>query len=166
MSSNNETTINKLEQGRAKYAYECVSKAITLFGENYVKEKKIIPSKLKEYKSYSKKIPMMIKVNGLGASLCFIKSKSSGYSYNDDIKQLHKKYNAYDLLHKQITDWFINKENERYWIFPFDLEAKNDLIEYVIELESPDYRAVTNEVISLLSWLKCFADGKIKELKE
>ncbi len=45
-----QTLMNKLERGRAEFAYNCVEEAI----------KKLDDKKLKEYRSYTKKIPMMI----------------------------------------------------------------------------------------------------------
>jgi CRISPR-associated protein Cmr5 len=60
--SSNTNTIKSLEQGRAKFAYECASKGSQQ------------PTK-KEYKSHVKKIPMLIKTNGLGSTFAFVKSK-------------------------------------------------------------------------------------------
>lgn len=57
------TTITGIEQGRAKFAYDCVVK---------VKDDK-------KYKGHIKKIPSCIKTNGLGATMAFIYGKDDTY---------------------------------------------------------------------------------------
>lgn len=52
-----------LEQGRAKFAYQSAEDGSKI-------------AKRKEYKSYVKKIPMLIKTNGLGAALSLLKPKA------------------------------------------------------------------------------------------
>jgi len=94
----------------------------------------------KDYKPYVKKIPMMILNNGLGATFAFIYSKK-------------KNGNAYELIYKQTNDW-LKKDN------------KEDLVKWIIEQESSEYRAITNEILALFNWLKRFADGMIEEEEE
>jgi CRISPR-associated protein Cmr5 len=89
----------------------------------------------KDYQSYVKKIPMRILTNGLGATFAFVYSKK-------------KDGNAYDLIFKQTAQWL--QQNE------------NDFMKWIISRESPEYRAVTNEVLALFNWLKRFADGMIE----
>ena len=117
--------IEDLEKKRAIFAYKCVEKANQ---DNGIK---------KEYKSYVKKIPMMILNNGLGATFAFIYSKK-------------KEGNAYALIDKQVLKWFA-------------LDEKKDLVQWIIEQESQEYRATTNEVLALFNWLKRFADGMIED---
>ena len=69
-----------LEQGRAEFAYK------------YAEAGKKLGS---EYKAYVKKIPMLIKTNGLGATFAFIKSKGG---------------KTYDLIHKQTFEWLSDNE--------------------------------------------------------
>ena len=57
------TTIKGIEQGRAKFAYDCVEKA----------------KNDKKYKGHIKKIPAYITANGLGATLAFIFGKDDTY---------------------------------------------------------------------------------------
>jgi len=40
------------------------------------------------------------------------------------------------------------------------------LTDKIIHLKSPEYRAVTNEVLALFNWLKRFADGMIEGEEE
>lgn len=129
--------VNDLEKERAKFAYMCVSKIIEKY-PNIMDEntKKSVPSKQqKEYKSYVKKIPMMILNNGLRATFAFIYSKK-------------QKNEAYDLIYKQTTEW---------------LKPEKNLIKWIINQESQEYKATTNEVLALFNWLKRFADGMIEE---
>jgi CRISPR-associated protein Cmr5 len=90
----------------------------------------------KDYQSYVKKIPMRILTNGLGATFAFVYSKK-------------KDGNAYDLIYKQTKEWLKVPKND-------------ELVKWIIDRESPEYRAVTNEVLALFNWLKRFADGMIE----
>ena len=82
----NDSTIRTLENGRASVAYK------------FAEEGKSVPEgyeyKDTEYKSYVKKMSVLIKTNGLGQTLAFIKSKRK--------KEEKKKKNAYDLIYSQI----------------------------------------------------------------
>lgn len=119
---NKLTTIKGLENGRAKFAYECAEEG----------------KKTPEYKAHIKKLPVLIKTNGLGAALAFYKSK----------KESHK------LIYGQITKWL--KMND--YIDP----KSEDLVKEIIGFESQKYRAITIEVLSFTKWLSRFADGLIE----
>lgn len=93
-----------------------------------------------EYKSYTKKIPMLIKNNGLGATLAYINSKA-------------KDNNPYTIIHRQTQKWL---EQQGY------LLKDGELVEQVIEMESPQYHAVTIETLALFTWMKRFVDGLIE----
>ncbi|MDI6738920.1 MAG: type III-B CRISPR module-associated protein Cmr5 [Candidatus Edwardsbacteria bacterium] len=127
-----------LEQDRAKFAYDCA-----------VEGNAIIKSK--EYKSYSKKIPMMIKTNGLGAAFAFVKAKS-----NDD---QHKAGYAYKLIYGHVTNWL---KQEPCGMVSAQLNNGKDLAYVIVNLDSPQYRALTNEVLAFFVWLKRFAEGLIE----
>ena len=124
-------TIRKgIEQGRAKYAFEAVSK--------------VTGDKLKkEYKTAAKKLPVLIKTNGLGQSLAFIKKRNNGY----------------DRLYEQIGNWLQTKDTKQ-------LVSSGELVEQVIKLESPVYRQVTVETLALLNWIRRFVDGLMKDVEE
>lgn len=117
-----------LEQGRAEFAYRKAQEGINKHG--------------KEYKQYAKKLPMLIKTNGLGPTLAFIKSKGG----------------TYETLYNHIAEWL--KKDIKFGIFN-DQNKSKDLLEAIISLNSPEYRAVTNETIAFLTWLKRLADGLI-----
>jgi CRISPR-associated protein Cmr5 len=127
------TVMKGLEQGRASFSYEKVLEAKKRFGE-----------KASDYKSYVKKAPMLIKTNGLGATLAYMKAKG-------------KDGNAWDLIYKQLTEWIDNDPKN------IVNTGSKDLVEIVVSLETPDYRALTNEVLALFNWLRRFAEGLIEE---
>ena len=135
-----ETKIKGIESGRAKFAWECVNKVVQQWKEE--KDKK----KLQEYKAYTKKIPMYIKTNGLGATLAFMLSK--------------KDKEAYQKLGQQITEWL-----KQAPVQIIDLENANfkTLVEKIVSLNSSSYRALTIEVLAFLNWLRRFAEGLIEE---
>jgi len=134
---NNQISIKGIEQGRANFAYKKVRKVLDEKDKKYNEKK---------YKSYVKKIPMLIKTNGLGSTLAYIKSKIN--SKNDDGK-------VYGLIYKHITEW-LEADEKRL------IDVSDDLVQIIISLNSSEYRAVTNEVLSLLNWLCRFADGLIE----
>lgn len=123
------SNIKTLEQGRASKAYE-----YALAGSKIEKKK--------EYKSYVKKIPMLIKTNGLGSAFAFIKSKGE----------------TYNLIYNQTYQWL--KTDNKLGIF--NPQQNEDLVEKIINLESTQYRALTNEVLAFFNWLRRFADGLIE----
>jgi len=114
-----------IEQGRAKFAYECAEEGAKLG---------------KEYKSHVRKIPMMIKTNGLGATFAFVYSKSN-------------KDEAYKKIYEQTGNWLKQKG---YITNPVNLA------EEIVSCESLKYRMLTIEVLAFFNWLHRFADGLIE----
>ena len=90
----------------------------------------------------------MIKTNGIGETFAFIKSKA-------------KPEKAYTLIYSQFTEWLQQEPNKlirkELW-----KENDNELVNVVIRLNSPEYRAVTIEMLAFLNWLKRFAEGLIE----
>lgn len=138
------TTINKLENGRAERAYQFAEEGKSI-PENY-------EYKNTDYKSYVKKLPSLIKTNGLGQTLAFYKSKRQ--------KKPDKKKNAYDLIYKQTYNWLTDKRCLMKGIV--ERADGNDLTKKVISMNSFDYRAITIEVLAFVNWLRRFADGLIE----
>lgn len=127
-----EQRILWIEQGRAARAYEMVEEA-----------KKALGKDDKKYKSYVKRIPMLIKTNGLAATLAFVKSKSKE----------NAKETPYNKIYNQMAAWLREKEL---------LTDETKLVEEIITLPSPQYRLVTAEVLALFNWLRRFAEGLIE----
>lgn len=124
-----------LEQGRAAFAYAYASEGNKL-------------DKNKEYKSYVKKMPMLIKTNGLGAAVAFAFAKGSKNGIPD-------KKNPWGLLYTQMEEW-LTEDDKR--LLQFDT---HQLAKKLTEINSTEYRMVTIEILALLNWLKRFADALI-----
>ncbi|CUT01625.1 type III-B CRISPR module-associated protein Cmr5 [Candidatus Kryptobacter tengchongensis] len=151
----NEALITKLEKGRAEFAYRCalegksILQKIEINGEFYEDDK---------YKSYVKKIPSMILTNGLGQTLAFICAKRKKEKDKKKPGSEGNPKNAYDLIYKQLTDYLKSDSTARIRM----PENQNELIEWVISLDSYNYRYVTEEVLAFLNWLRKFAEGMIE----
>lgn len=122
---------SKVEQGRAAKALEYVTKA----------------PKTDEFKSYAKKVPMMIKSHGLAPALAFIKSKNR---------------QAYNTIYADIIKWL--KDDIKKVAPDIHTKVTNNtdtgFIDYLINLEDPAvYRAITNEVLAFLNWYRRFAEA-------
>jgi CRISPR-associated protein Cmr5 len=154
MKMDNTITIKGLEQGRAKSAYDCalegksISKKVQI-GTDWFKDDK--------YKSYVKKVPMLIKTNGLGSTFAFIKSKREKEKNRKKPGEKENPKNAYDLIYEQTRQWL--KKDEKTLLI---VNEDDDLVEKIISLDSPGYRAITNEVLAFFNWLTRFAEGLIE----
>ena len=135
------TTLKQIEQGRATYAFKAV---------NDVEEKY-----KKKYKTAAKKTPVLVKTNGLGQTLAFIKSK--GGKYDRGKKKVIK--NGYDIFYEQIGEWLRSDAANQ-------LVSEGELVKEVIQLESQVYRQVTVETLALLNWMRRFVDGLMKDVEE
>lgn len=134
-------SIQGIEQGRAAYAFDEVKGYIAKHSAKHSAKQR------NEYRSYIKKMPSMIQVNGLGQTLAFFFSKGGVYLeiYDQVAKWIKQKY----------PDFFKNSGEE----------AKA-FVEMVVKRESKDYRLLTMEVLALLNWMRRFAEGMVKSEKE
>ncbi len=151
-----ETLINKLEKGRAEFAYRCAKEGIE------IKEKKQIGNEFYEddnYDSYVKKIPSMILSNGLGQTLAFIVAKRKKDNERGKAGSENNPKNAYDLIYKHLTDYLRSNSSVRITM----PQERSDLLEWVISCDSAEYRHITQEVLAFLNWLKRFAEGMSEE---
>lgn len=133
-----DNTIQTIQNNRARFAYNKVSEAANALNTSFSiggAEYKITDL----YTSYIKKLPMLIKVNGLAAALAFVKSKM-------------KPKNEYSLIYEQISQWLRETKN-----------VNSDLVEYLVSIDSREYRSAGNEIMSLLNWMKRFSEAMIKE---
>lgn len=127
----NENGTRGIEQGRAKFAYDSVNKVAQNSNEDLKKK----------YKSGAKKLPVLIKTNGLGQTLAFINGRDDG-----NIK-------LYDMIDR----WLIHKQL---------IEANQDLVDIVINKPSNEYRQITTETLALLNWVRRFVDSLMKGVEE
>jgi CRISPR-associated protein Cmr5 len=122
--------LKNVEQQRAKKAYEFVESAVTKYKQK--------STKIKEYKSYIRSIPMMIKNHGINNAFAFVLSKS-------------KEDNAYTLIDEQMREWFKDK-----------ITTEKSFVQYLITLNTLEYRKITIETFAFFAWLKRFAEGLIE----
>lgn len=139
MSEN--TVVRRIEQRRAISAYRYVEEAIEKLGGNE-------SNNSAKYKSYAKKVPALIKTNGLGATYAFINAKKS--KDNTD---------AYALIYNQTGEWLRE-------CYGYTFSRDEDLVKRLISLPSVEYRTATVEVLALFSWLRRFAEGLIEGVAE
>lgn len=140
-----QTAYRFAEQGKQIYDAAKARKTIRIVSEEYKDEK---------YKSYVKKLPAMIQNNGLGATFAFILSKKAKSKEGKPPGTSNNPKNAYDLIYQQISEYLK------------DDIGSTDLAKHVIAQNSQEYRALTKKVLSLLAWLKRFADGLIDDEPE
>jgi CRISPR-associated protein Cmr5 len=129
--------LKDMNQIRADFAWQCVNEAALDLGAN-----------AKEFKAYVKKLPMLIKTNGLGGALAFVYSK----------KKDKGKEKAYMLIYDYLQIWC-----REYTPVKWNADlAQKELMDAVIQLKSDHYRAAANEILSLMNWMRRFAEGKIQ----
>jgi len=154
-----ESIITKLEGGRAEFAYKCAKQGKEIIKKTEIEGKYYEDNK---YKSYVKKLPSMILTSGLGQTLAFIVSKKQKEKNKQPPGTEENPKNAYDLIYQQLTEYLKSETSARISM-PKD---KTDLVEWVISLNSQEYRYVTEEVLAFLNWLQKFAEGMIETEEE
>jgi len=130
--------INKIEQGRADAAFRAVKQFVS--GNR----------SLKEYRAYSKKIPMLVKTNGLAATFAFMNTK--------------KDEDAHVVIGKEIIAWLRTTDSDLDTrLNGNDSKKLNGAIEYLLSTSSDNYRLLTSETFAYMNWHRRFAEGMIKE---
>lgn len=132
--------VRAIANERAAYAFEKV--------KGFVNAEKDNTQTQKEYRSYLKKMPAMVQVNGLGETLAFYYAKDG----------------AYRVIYEQIAEWI--RKSMRPLIHKGEKEGKKEFIEILVNMKSPEYRLVTMEVLALLNWMHRFAEGMIHVKQE
>jgi CRISPR-associated protein Cmr5 len=93
----------------------------------------------KDYRAYVRRASALILSNGLGSVLAFWKAKGGV---------------AYTKLYEHINRWF----KERY-------PKENDILSWITSANTSSLKVFkeTKEVISLLNWMKKFAEAELEE---
>ena len=133
--SNSGNTVRKIENGRAAYAFEQVDQFVRANKEETVKE----------YRSYLKKMPAMIQVNGFGQTMAFAYAKGG---------------KAYTAIYQQISEWL--KERHGSQLRKVDNSGQQELVQVLVNMDSSDYRVLSTETLSLLQWMSRFVDGMVR----
>ncbi len=131
-------SIGTVANQRAEFAYRCVKKV------------KDDPEVAKKYKAYSRRIMAMVRVNGLLATIAFIKvsisNKVDGRAYNQ--------------LYADMENWLKCDECPVSFVYK---KEKEELIDVLLSLNSNEYRIITKEIMEFANWLRRFAEGMIKD---
>lgn len=132
--SKETSTLKGIENGRAEFAFNCVKNA----------------SKNKDYKNHVKKVPMLIKTNGLGSAMAYV------YSQNKE---------SYKTIYQNIYEWLKHAQCpiKDLSLPEYNENNRKELLNQIIAKESTIYRASTIEVLAFIGWLKHFADGLIED---
>ncbi len=135
----NENIIHGIEQGRATFAYNKVKKIADLNPNQddlSDKEARRRRNLQRKYKTSAKKLPVLIKTNGLGQALAYIQTRNVE-------------------LYGHLTKWLRSKE----------LIGAGDLVGQVIRMKSSEYRRITTETLTLLNWVRRFVDGLMPKVE-
>jgi len=124
-----------IEVKRPRFAHACVNEVAS-------KEEKY----QSEYRSYVKKTPALIKTNGLGQTLAFMYSKSDP-----------KKQNSWELLLSHIRQYLLFRG------LMANCPDSNTFLEAIIGLNAHSYYRITDEVLTFVSWLGRFSEGRLKK---
>ncbi|HIH73374.1 MAG: CRISPR-associated protein, Cmr5 family [Thermococcales archaeon 44_46] len=156
--------LRSLEQKRAKFAYEAVTKVKEISNS---RDKNI----QKKYASYVKSAPALILTNGLPSTLAFYLSKiKEGETEYTKIKEELEKFEkgekafenkaeriAYAYLFYQISEWLAKRSPNR-------ITEGMDPLQYMLkESEVQTMIHLTRETIKLLSWMRRFADAMLEK---
>lgn len=146
-------SIKGIEQGRASFAFEEVKEFVKPNEDTESLEKEKLANKIKKnktYKSYVKKIPMLIKTNGLGATLAFMYSKKEKANLEGD---------TYNKILETIKLWITSEDEKKL----MTLDSDKDFIEELLKVDNSTYKAITFEVLELFSWIRRFAEGMVED---
>lgn len=130
--------MNDIDRYRAVYALNFVDKGV---------------DEDKNYVSHVKKVPMLILNNGLLPTLVFMYQKGE------------KTDKTYKTILKQLENWcskvedMIGVKNKI-----FSPKSRGKVFLNIAKLPQPEYRYWTKEILSLLVWMKRFAEGKEIEI--
>ncbi len=135
MPNNNQSQVanrRSIEQDRAKQAWDAIKEMRGTGAEN-------------DYGSRAKDLPSMLQVNGLGATMAFLRAKAGKKGTKD--YRLHE-----DRLYKQVS---------RRVTSYLEYDEQGDLIHLIQNEDTETYRRATAEAIAFSIWLKryCEAEG-------
>ena len=118
---------------------------ITQEKDTFIKERN---KHYNKFRSYSTKLPTLIKVNGLIATLAFIKGKIKTINEENKVKDIQE----YEVLYNSINQWYKK-------VYSYNCK---DILNDIIKINNRNYtRAVTIELLSLLVWIKRFAKSEL-----
>ncbi len=125
----------RLEKERADFAWKCIADIKNISDEK----------KRKEYGSLARSAPADIQTNGLGQSVAFWRAKAKGDTSS-----------AHGQLLSHVENWLAKPEQ---------LNLTNTSVSQWITTmaKTGDYLRATTETISLLVWIKRFAEAELSD---
>lgn len=130
MSKTEQSYRQTIEQLRAQWAWKAIEEVER---SNYKNE----------YGTLARGQAAMIQINGLAASMAFIKSKAGGGRDKN-------KENEYTKLYDHLSGWI------KYYLQP----QQTDLMDLIRLASTDTYRRATAEAIAYSIWLKRYVDSK------
>ncbi len=95
----------------------------------------------KDFAGLAKSFPASVINNGLGPAVAFLKQKGK---------------TQHELLEEALREWLLEKADHMPWG-----TKRPGLIESIAANDSSVYRAVTNEALAYLSWLRRLATAQV-----
>lgn len=96
----------------------------------------------KKYGSLARKVQTLIQTNGLGQTLAFLRAKGKGDPAD-----------AHNVLFKHLSQWTMSQVAPN--------AGSQNLLEWVLQTDSNNYRWATAEALAYLAWLKRFAEAEL-----
>jgi CRISPR-associated protein Cmr5 len=136
VNKTNQSGRQTIEQERAAQAWDAIKQAEN---QKYSDEKEKKKTQ-DHYGSRAKKLPAMIQINGLAATLAYLLSKS------EEVKEIK---NDCQLIYDHLSERMNN-----YFPLPDD----NDLMVWIHTASMDQYRRATAEAIEYANWLKRYVE--------
>ena len=114
-----------------------------IFSEKLISEKCKSRKLKQDFKRISEKLPMMIRANGLGATIAFFTSKTKSDS-------------AEEILLNALKKWIVYERQ-------FATLRNDDLLQTIIYLDRYTYKVITVDVLLLCDWLKRISKALIND---
>jgi CRISPR-associated protein Cmr5 len=132
-NQNHQSTRKTIEQVRAYQAWE----KILDVGNNH-------PASKNDYGTLVRGLAAMIQVNGLAATMAFLSAKSKGSDAQDSKAKAHQL--VYEHLSARNKDYLHTQQG--------------DILDFIRDCSTDDYRRATAEMIAYANWLKRYAEAK------
>jgi len=125
-----------IEQARARYALQWLQESLRKEG-----------LKGSELKSYTRRLPAMIRINGFGQAVAFYRARAT-------------KSAAYKAVYQLVEDWLCGKDQAN----PRPIYSQGqDLMTEITRCDQERYRLAQAETQALMQWAKKFVEAMIVE---
>lgn len=128
------------EQARASYALNSLTEILQNSSDD-------TNFKHSELKSYIRRLPGMIQMNGFGQAIAFYYAKSASSNGK----------NAYGVVYQIVEGWLC----EGHQIYSHTSQGPHRLLTAITENDQQAYRTAQAETHALMRWLKKFAEALI-----